>query len=77
MCRLSLRATGTQRPKIREPFLGLRKSGLRTTTSSLRRLLDWNVEDFVLHLAGDGGVAFNHRPQSRLLNERERSGVQV
>jgi hypothetical protein len=55
----------------------LLKSGLGTTTSSLRGLLNWNVEDFVLHLAGDAGVAFNHRPQSLLLNERERSGVQV
>src|SRR5206468_11777563 len=41
------------------------------------RLWNWNVEDFVLHLAGDAGVAFNNRPQSLLLNERERSGVQI
>lgn len=43
----------------------------------LARLWGRNVEDFILHLAGDAGVVFNHRPQSLLLNERERSGVQV
>ena len=29
-----------------------------------------HVEDFVLHLGSDGGVAFDYHPQSLLLNER-------